>query len=260
MTARVLVVEDDATVSSVVAAYARDAGLEPKVAADAASAERTWREWRPDAVVLDLMLPDRSGLDVLRRMRADGDHTLVIVLSARGEEDDRVVGLEVGADDYLVKPFSPRELTLRVTGLLRREERLRGQAVLPRTLHGGPVTIDTAAHTVHVRGAPVSLTAREYDLLVFLLSHPGETFTKRDLLRRVWGWDFGDNSTVIVHVRRLREKVEQDPSDPRLVVTVRGVGYRFDPAAHSSRVVRADGDAEPGDGVVRPDRSQGGPG
>ncbi|MFW6091728.1 MAG: response regulator transcription factor, partial [Actinomycetota bacterium] len=187
MTARVLVVEDDATVSSVVAAYARDAGLEPKVAADAASAERTWREWRPDAVVLDLMLPDRSGLDVLRRMRADGDHTLVIVLSARGEEDDRVLGLEVGADDYLVKPFSPRELTLRLTGLLRREERLRGHAVLPRTLHGGPVAIDTAAHSVHVRGAPVALTAREYDLLVFLLSHPGETFTKRDLLRRVWG-------------------------------------------------------------------------
>ena len=224
---RVLVVEDDPTVSSVVAAYLRDAGLDAVVAADGHDAERTWREWHPDVVVLDLMLPGRDGLDVLRRRRADGDHTLVVVLSARGDEDDRVAGLEVGADDYLVKPFSPRELVLRVIGLLRREERRRDQPVLPRVVAAGPVRVDTAAHTVNVRGEPVSLTTREYDLLLFLVTHAGETFTKRDLLRRVWGWEFGDNSTVIVHVRRLREKIEDDPSDPRLVVTVRGVGYRF---------------------------------
>lgn len=224
---RVLVVEDDPTVSSVVAAYLREAGLDVRVDSDGRAAERTWREWRPDVVVLDLMLPGRDGLDVLRRMRVDGDHTLVVVLSARGEEGDRVAGLEVGADDYVVKPFSPRELVLRVIGLLRRDEGGRGQSVLPRVLAAGPVTVDTAAHTVDVRGEPVSLTTREYDLLLFLASHAGETFTKRDLLRRVWGWDFGDNSTVIVHVRRLREKIELDPSDPRLVVTVRGVGYRF---------------------------------
>lgn len=225
--ARVLIVEDDAAVSSVVAAYVRDSGFEARVSADGLAAERAWREWRPDVVVLDLMLPGRSGLDVLRRMRADGDHTLVVVLSARGEEEDRVVGLEVGADDYLVKPFSPRELMLRIAGLLRREERLEGSTVVPSTLRAGPVAVDTAAHTVTVGGDPVSLTSREFDLLVFLMRNPGQTFTKRDLLRRVWGWDFGDNSTVIVHVRRLREKIEQDPSDPRLVITVRGTGYRF---------------------------------
>jgi DNA-binding response OmpR family regulator len=226
-TARVLVVEDDAAVSSVVAAYVRDSGFEARVAADGLAAERAWREWRPDVVVLDLMLPGRAGLDILRRMRADGDHTLVVVLSARGEEEDRVVGLEVGADDYLVKPFSPRELMLRIAGLLRREERLAGSPVVPRMLRAGPVVVDTAAHTVTVDGEPVALTSREFDLLVFLMRNPGQTFTKRDLLRRVWGWDFGDNSTVIVHVRRLREKIEQDPSDPRLVITVRGTGYRF---------------------------------
>lgn len=224
---RVLVVEDDPTVSSVVAAYLHDAGLDARIAPDGHAAERTWREWHPDVVVLDLMLPGRDGLDVLRRRRSDGDPTLVVVLSARSDEDDRVAGLEVGADDYLVKPFSPRELVLRITGLLRREERRQDQPVLPRVLTAGPVTVNTAAHTVEVRGEPVSLTGREYDLLLFLASHAGETFTKRDLLRRVWGWDFGDNSTVIVHVRRLREKIEEDPSDPRLVVTVRGVGYRF---------------------------------
>jgi DNA-binding response OmpR family regulator len=230
-TARVLVVEDDAAVSSVVAAYVRDAGFEARVAADGLAAERAWREWRPDVVVLDLMLPGRAGLDVLRRMRADGDQTLVVVLSARGEEEDRVVGLEVGADDYLVKPFSPRELMLRISGLLRREERLAGSPVVPTTLRAGPVVVDAAAHTVTVDGEPVALTSREFDLLVFLMRNPGQTFTKRDLLRRVWGWDFGDNSTVIVHVRRLREKIEQDPSDPQLVITVRGTGYRFAKAA-----------------------------
>jgi DNA-binding response OmpR family regulator len=230
-TARVLVVEDDAAVSSVVAAYVRDSGFEARVAADGLAAERAWREWRPDVVVLDLMLPGRAGLDILRRMRADGDHTLVVVLSARGEEEDRVVGLEVGADDYLVKPFSPRELMLRIAGLLRREERLAGSPVVPRMLRAGPVAVDTAAHTATVDGEPVALTSREFDLLVFLMRNPGQTFTKRDLLRRVWGWDFGDNSTVIVHVRRLREKIEQDPSDPQLVITVRGTGYRFAKAA-----------------------------
>ncbi|HEX6233639.1 MAG TPA: response regulator transcription factor [Jiangellaceae bacterium] len=255
-TARILVVEDDSAVSSVVAAYVRDAGFEPRVAADGFAAERAWREWRPDVVVLDVMLPGRSGLDVLRRMRTDGDHTLVVVLSARGEEEDRVVGLEVGADDYLVKPFSPRELMLRIAGLLRREERLAGAPVVPRTLEAGPVTVDTGAHTVSVSGEPVALTTREYELLVFLMRHPGQTFTKRDLLRRVWGWDFGDNSTVIVHVRRLREKIEQDPSDPRLVITVRGTGYRFATAAEltaAAPVVRPDNDVGAGEEPVRPD-------
>jgi DNA-binding response OmpR family regulator len=172
----------------------------------------------------------------------------VIVLSARGDEDDRVVGLETGADDYVTKPFSPRELMLRITGLLRRAERGQGAAMVPRRLAVGPVVVDTGAHLVHVEGREVSLTTREYDLLVFLLSHAGQTFTKGDLLRRVWGWDFGDNSTVIVHIRRLREKIEPDPSDPRLVLTVRGVGYRFATAEEVGRtpIGRPDPDPTPG--------------
>lgn len=228
MSARVLVVDDDATVASVVSAYLRDAGIEARIAGDGDSAERLWRGWRPDLVVLDLMLPGRSGLDVLRKLRADGYRTLVVILSARGDEDDRVIGLEVGADDYVVKPFSPRELVLRITGLLRRDEtKHASRALLPKTLELGPLRVDTAAHDVFLHDSSIALTSREYDLLVFLMTHPGEAFTKPELLRRVWGWNFGDNSTVIVHIRRLREKIEEDPSDPRIVRTVRGTGYRF---------------------------------
>jgi DNA-binding response OmpR family regulator len=173
------------------------------------------------------MLPGLSGLEVLRRMRAADDAAAVIMLSARGEEDDRLVGLEVGADDYVVKPFSPRELTLRVQALLRREERLAGLDLTPTKVSSGPVSLDTAARTASLDGVELSLTHREFDLLAFLVRHPGKSFTKAELLRRVWGWDFGDSSTVTVHVRRLREKIEADPSDPRLVLTVPRVGYRF---------------------------------
>jgi DNA-binding response OmpR family regulator len=227
VTARVLVVEDDRTVSGVVEAYLLKAGLEPRVVADGAVAAGVWQQWRPDLVVLDLMLPGLPGLDLLRRMRADADATPVVVLSARGDEEDRIVGLEVGADDYLTKPFSPRELVLRIQGLLRRDEQTKGANLLPRKVVRGALVVDTAARVATLDGMPVGLTPREFDLLAFLVAHPGEAFGKRDLLRRVWGWDFGDDSTVMVHVRRLREKVEADPSDPRLILTVRGLGYRF---------------------------------
>jgi DNA-binding response OmpR family regulator len=154
--------------------------------------------------VLDLMLPGLPGLDLLRRMRADADATPVVVLSARGDEEDRVVGLEFGADDYLVKPFSPRELVLRIQGLLRRDEQLRGRNLLPRKVVHGTLVVDTSARSATLDGVSVNLTPREFDLLAFLVTHPGEAFSRRDLLRRVWGWDFGDDSTVMVHVRRLR--------------------------------------------------------
>ncbi len=227
MAARVLVVEDDRTVSGVVEAYLTKAGLEPRVASDGLTGASEWRRWRPDLVVLDLMLPGLSGLELLRRMRGDADPTPVVVLSARGDQEDRIVGLEVGADDYLVKPFSPRELILRIEGLLRRVEQLKKSNLLPRKVVRGSLTIDTGVRSATVNGQAVALTPREFDLLAFLLAHPGQAFSKRELLRRVWGWDFGDDSTVMVHVRRLREKVELDPSDPRLVLTVRGLGYRF---------------------------------
>ena len=212
--ATVLVVEDDSTVSSVLSAYLRRAGFEPVLAADGLSALQAWRERRPDVVILDVMLPLMSGLEVLRRRRAEDDHAAVIVLSARGEEDDRLLGLELGADDYMVKPFSPREALGRVEALLRRGERLG-------------VRVDAGARTATVDGRAVELTTREFDLLTYLIAHPGLTFTKEQLMRRVWGWDFGDTSTVTVHVRRVREKIEEDPSDPRRIVTVRGAGYRF---------------------------------
>jgi DNA-binding response OmpR family regulator len=227
VTARVLVVDDDRTVSGVVAAYLIKAGLEPRVVADGVAALTVWQQWNPDLVVLDLMLPGMPGLDVLRRMRTDANPARVVVLSARGDEEDRIVGLEVGADDYLVKPFSPRELVLRVQGLLRRDEQLTGANLLPRKVVRGSLTVDRSARVATNDGGPIALTPREFDLLAFLVTHPGEAFTRRDLLRRVWGWDFGDDSTVMVHIRRLREKVEIDPSDPRLILTVRGLGYRF---------------------------------
>jgi DNA-binding response OmpR family regulator len=177
-------------------------------------------------VLLDVMLPTLSGLEVLRRRRAAGDHAAVIIISARGEETDRLVGLEIGADDYVVKPLSPREIVLRVQALLRRAEQLTGNRLRERSLRLGDAEIDLAARTATRRGEPLGLTSREFDLLAFLAGHPGETFSKATLLNRVWGWDFGDNSTVTVHVRRLRQKLEDDPSDPRLVLTVGREGYR----------------------------------
>jgi DNA-binding response OmpR family regulator len=223
----VLVVDDDPTVSNIVSAYLTKAGYEARMVADGLAAVEVWQQWRPSVVVLDVMLPGLSGLEVLRRMRAADDGAAVIMLSARGEEEDRLVGLEVGADDYVVKPFSPRELTLRVQALLRREDRLAGLDLTPTKVSSGPVSLDTAARTAALDGVELSLTHREFDLLAFLVRHPGKSFTKAELLRRVWGWDFGDSSTVTVHVRRLREKIENDPSDPRLVLTVPRTGYRF---------------------------------
>jgi DNA-binding response OmpR family regulator len=150
----------------------------------------------------------------------------VIIISARGDEPDRLVGLEVGADDYVVKPLSPREIVLRVEALLRRGERLTGSRSRQRSLRLDDVEIDLVARSATRGGAPLQLTSREFDLLVFLAGHPGETFSKASLLSRVWGWDFGDNSTVTVHIRRLRQKIEDDPSDPSLVLTVGRQGYR----------------------------------
>ena len=227
MAARVLVVEDDVTIAEVLRAYLTRARYHVEWTGDGSEAVQLWQRMSPDVVVLDIMLPGLSGLEVLRRRRRSGDHARVIVLSARGEEEDRLIGLETGADDYVVKPFSPREVVLRVEALLRRTERLAGTALLNSTLTLGPVTIDSAAREARRSGRPLALTMREFDLLAFLLSHPGETFSKDQLLRRVWGWDFGDTSTVTVHVRRLREKLERNPSDPTLVLTVGRFGYRM---------------------------------
>jgi DNA-binding response OmpR family regulator len=227
VSARVLVVEDDETMASVLAAYLTQAGYEAVHAADGTEALQLWGRSRPDVVILDILLPTLSGLEVLRRRRAAGDDAAVIVLSARGEEEDRLVGLETGADDYVVKPFSPREVVLRVEALLRRAERLTGNRLLTEVLSLADLRVDLAAHVATRGSTPLSLTSREFDLLAFLVANPGQTFSKADLLRRVWGWEFGDTSTVTVHVRRLREKLEDDPSDPRIVITVGRAGYRM---------------------------------
>jgi DNA-binding response OmpR family regulator len=225
--ARVLVVEDDKTMAEVLIAYLDRAGYQAQWTADGAQALTVWQRTAPDVVILDIMLPSLSGLEVLRRRRQHGDDTAVIMLSARGEEEDRLVGLEMGADDYVVKPFSPREVVLRVEALLRRSERLAGSSLVNQVITIGPVRVDLAGHVARVDDRALILTTREFDLLAFLAAHPGQTYSKEELMRRVWGWEFGDTSTVTVHVRRLREKVERDPSDPRLVLTVGRAGYRM---------------------------------
>ncbi|MFF4588212.1 response regulator transcription factor [Streptomyces sp. NPDC001388] len=221
---RVLVVDDDPTVAEVVAGYLDRAGYTVDRADDGPTAlTRAAAHW-PDLVVLDLMLPGMDGLEVCRRMRGHGP-VPVIMLTARGDEDDRILGLEVGADDYVTKPFSPRELVLRVESVLRRTRPATGTG----PLGAAGLTLDPAARRATRNGDELALTLREFDLLAFFLRHPRRAFSREDLMREVWGWDFGDLSTVTVHVRRLRGKVEDDPARPRLIRTVWGVGYRFEP-------------------------------
>ncbi|MFH8756980.1 response regulator transcription factor [Streptomyces atroolivaceus] len=222
---RVLVVDDDPTVAEVATGYLERAGFDVERADDGPSALELFGVLRPDLVVLDLMLPGMDGFEVCRRMRAYGP-VPVIMLTARGDEDDRILGLETGADDYVTKPFSPRELVLRVEAILRRDR--RADPASPTRLGGGGIGLDLLARRATRDGKDLCLTLREFDLLAFFLSHPDQAFTREELMRQVWGWDFGDLSTVTVHVRRLRGKVETDPARPGLIRTVWGVGYRMD--------------------------------
>ncbi|UQI46772.1 response regulator transcription factor [Streptomyces sp. HU2014] len=237
-TARVLVVDDDPTVAEVVAGYLGRAGFAVDRVADGPAALERAAAFPPDLVVLDLMLPGMDGLEVCRRLRAHGP-VPVIMLTARGDEDDRILGLEVGADDYVTKPFSPRELVLRVTSVLRRAQARAtvassGPAAAP-PLRAGGIALDPASRRATKDGVELALTLREFDLLAFLVRHPGRACGREELMREVWGWEFGDLSTVTVHVRRLRAKVEDDPARPRLIRTVWGVGYRFDTDGDTDR-------------------------
>jgi len=233
--ARILVVEDDLTVAGVVVDYLRHAGLEPRHAADGQAALEIAAAWRPDLVVLDLMLPGVSGLEVCRRLREGRDAGAplpVIMLTALGEEGDRVAGLESGADDYVTKPFSPRELILRVQAVLRRARAAGAPGGAPALVRSGRLEVDVAARRARSDGRELDLTVREFDLLAFFVSHPGRAFTRAELLEQVWGWSVGDLSTITVYVRRLRDKVEEEPAVPAQLQTVWGVGYRWeaDPA------------------------------
>jgi DNA-binding response OmpR family regulator len=227
---RIVVVDDDPTVADVVGRYLIRDGHTVECVHDGHEALRRIAEQPPDLVVLDLMLPGIDGLEVCRRLRERWPIP-VVMLTALGDENDRLVGFETGADDYVTKPFSPRELAMRVRSVLRRA-RGTGLPDKPDTgvLADAELAVDLSAHEVRIGGKLIQLTSREYDLLVFLMRNPRQAFTREQLLSEVWGWTFGDTSTVTVHVRRLREKLESDPTMPRRIITVWGVGYRYEPS------------------------------
>ncbi len=225
----VLVVDDEPTIVEVVARYMERAGYATHEAADGSEALRLAELHRPDLVVLDVMLPEVDGIEVLRRLReGPAQGTAVILLTARGEESDRLVGLRHGADDYVVKPFSPAELVARVDAVLRRTS--PPLEADPEPIVHGPLRIDPAGRTADLDGADLSLTQREFDLLAFLAAHPGRVYSRDQLMDSVWDYPFfTDASTVTVHIRRLRAKLGDDPSAPRFIETVWGVGYRLKP-------------------------------
>jgi two-component system, OmpR family, response regulator ResD len=226
--ARVLVVDDEPIVRDVLSRYLSREGFEVETAADGQAALDVFEATRPELIVLDLMLPGIDGLEVLRRIRSRNG-AAVIMLTARGEETDRVVGLELGADDYVAKPFSPREVVARVRAVLRRTRDTPvagGQEIL----RFGALEIDARTREARVDGSPVELTPREFELLHYMASSPRTVFNRLHLLDELWDASFaGDPSTVTVHVRRLREKIESDPANPRHLITVWGAGYRFEP-------------------------------
>jgi two-component system alkaline phosphatase synthesis response regulator PhoP len=231
--ATVLVVDDEARLRELLRGYLEQAGFTVLLAEDGPRALELARAQAPDLLVLDLMLPGLDGLEVCRQLRTFSD-AYVLMLTARAEEIDRVVGLEVGADDYLTKPFSPRELVARVRAMLRRPRGAGAHAEEPsapddpKGLVVGPLNIDTLRHEVTLEGTPLTLTSTEYSLLIALASHPGRAFTRAQLLEQVWGADyFGDDHVVDVHIANLRRKLGEDAGQPRLVETVRGVGYRL---------------------------------
>jgi DNA-binding response OmpR family regulator len=225
---RVLVVDDEPTVREVVAGYLRRDGHEVFEAGDGNTALELVGTDPPDLIVLDMMLPGVNGLDVLRRVRTTSD-VPVIMLTARAEESDRVAGLELGADDYVVKPFSPRELAARVNGVLRRTN--GRSAAAPGPIVFGALEIDPRSREVTLAGRIIEMTPKEFDVLAFLASSPRQVFSRAQLLESVWqsSPDWQDPATVTVHVRRIRNKIEDDPETPRWITTVWGVGYRFEP-------------------------------
>ena len=224
----VLVVDDEPTIVEVVARYLERAGFETYEAADGPAALRLAAEHRPDLVVLDLMLPGIDGLEVMRQLHeGTGPRIAVILLTARGEESDRLVGLRDGADDYVVKPFSPKELVARAEAVLRRVAPPSDEAP---PIERGPLRVEPSSRRVFLDGEEISLTQREFDLLAFLAEHPGRVYSRDQLMEAVWGEAFfEDTSTVTVHIRRLRAKLGDDVEMPRFVETVWGVGYRFKP-------------------------------
>ncbi|MBC7633773.1 response regulator transcription factor [Aeromicrobium sp.] len=226
----VLVIEDDLAVRDVLRRYLEQDDYDVTVAADGRAGLAAARDLNPDLIVLDVMLPHMNGFDICRRLRDDDSSSVpIIMLTALGETDDRIAGLSSGADDYVTKPFSVKELTLRVGSVLRRSLVTGGPRAVAGLLIDGDLTLNPVSREALQRGRSLPLTTREFDLLHFFLRRPRQVFSREDLLQQVWGWDFGDQSTVTVHVKRLRHKVEERPAEPARLVTVYGRGYRWDP-------------------------------
>jgi len=228
MNQRILVVDDEPNIREVVELYLRREGYEVQTSPDGADALSAIREQMPDLMVLDLMLPRIGGLQLTRILQQDGLDIPIIMLTAKKEETDQIHGLDMGADDYVTKPFSPKALVARVKAVLRRTSAKPLVDAQDPPVSRGHITINPATRQVWANNQDVVLTAKEFDLLWFLMNHPGQVFTRDQLLDNVWGYDFfGDASTVTVHMRRIREKVEQNPNKPQHLLTVWGVGYKF---------------------------------
>ncbi|MEV4709063.1 response regulator transcription factor [Actinoplanes sp. NPDC049316] len=225
MTHHVLVVDDDPTISDVVRRYLEQDGCRVRLVGNGEAALAAAAAEMPDLVVLDLMMPGIDGLEVCRRLRKDAPELPVLMLTALGEEPDRVAGLEVGADDYVTKPFSPRELTLRIRSILRRA----AQTDKPHpVLVDGDLIVDTSRRVATIGGAPVKLTKGDFDLLAFLMAHPGRTWSHQQLLEKVWGWSVGEAGTVTTAMARLRAKIQPDTGSPQRILTSYGAGYRYE--------------------------------
>ena len=226
---QVLLVDDDPVLADMVTRYLQRDGYQVEHLGDAARVVESVATSAPDLLILDLLLPDGDGRDICREIRRT-NAVPILMLTALGEESDRVAGFEAGADDYLAKPFSVRELVLRVDAILRRTRPTGLEGRADAVLRDGDLTVDTHSGEVRRRGEPVNLTGREYDLLLFFVHNPREVFSRQQLLERVWGWSHGDPSTVTVQVRRLREKIETNPNQPQRILTVWGAGYRYQSA------------------------------
>ncbi len=229
----ILVVDDEASVVEVVSLYLKREGFQVRIARNGLDALAAIGDKRPALMVLDLMLPEVDGLEITRRLRDAGSTVPVIMLTARRQETDRIYGLELGADDYVVKPFSPAELVSRIKAVMRRTYGTTSSKE-ERPLQFSNLNIDPKTRIVVANDKPVDLTATEFNLLWFMANHPRQVFKRDQLLENVWGFsEYVDPSTVTVHIRRLREKIELDPASPIYLLTVWGVGYKFDPIEKS---------------------------
>jgi len=223
---KILVVEDDLTLLELLSYNLRNLSYQVVTASDGVGALEAARQEGPDLILLDIMLPELDGYDVCRILRKEGNTVPILMLTAKTEEMDKVMGLELGADDYITKPFSLRELLARVRAMLRRAQMAQNLSAAP--IKAGDLEIDAARHQASLGGKVVDLTPKEFELLALLIKNKGIVFSRHQLLEKIWGYDYeGDTRTVDVHIRWLRQKIEANPDKPHHVLTVRGAGYKF---------------------------------